>query len=354
MVERWDAIIVGASFAGLAAATELAGAGRVLLIDRLPVGTGETSACGTPLRVLERLDALDALEQVHPDVVVHLADGLTRRVTARYPFATFDYRRFCELLRARTDAQFLRASVTGITNRAVVTSRGAFTAPVIIDASGWRAVLGGRPLRVNRGRRWVSSGVEVRVPVTERGLHFWAYPAALRCGVGWLFPAGEHSRVGVACYRGQGGLAATLRRFAGLPEPATAMHGGMLPSRLGAPVAGGVLFVGDAAGQCLPLTGEGIRPALLFGQLAGRLGGSVLTGQLTPGQALSQYQAAVRSRRHYYRALRLWQQALQHAPPTLVAAAVHTVGGSWVAGPAQDAYWRLADPDLLRPAGLGA
>lgn len=52
-VEDYDAVIVGASFAGLAAATQLQGAGRVLLADREPLGAGETAACGTLLAVLE-------------------------------------------------------------------------------------------------------------------------------------------------------------------------------------------------------------------------------------------------------------------------------------------------------------
>lgn len=54
--ERYDAAVIGASFAGLAAAGHLAGAG-VLLVDREPIGGGQTSACGTLLAVLERLDA---------------------------------------------------------------------------------------------------------------------------------------------------------------------------------------------------------------------------------------------------------------------------------------------------------
>jgi flavin-dependent dehydrogenase len=70
-VETYDAVVVGASFAGLAAASQLAGAGRVLLADHRPVGEGENSACGTLLAVLERLDAGDALEQVHPQLAVH-------------------------------------------------------------------------------------------------------------------------------------------------------------------------------------------------------------------------------------------------------------------------------------------
>ena len=70
--ETYDAVVVGASFAGLAAASQLVGAGLILLTDREPIGTGETSACGTLLAVLERLDAGDALEQVHPEVVINV------------------------------------------------------------------------------------------------------------------------------------------------------------------------------------------------------------------------------------------------------------------------------------------
>ncbi len=81
----WDAIVVGASFGGLAAAMELAGAGRVLLIDRQPVGAGGTSACGTLLRVLEGLDALDALQQSHEEIVLHLADDKIYRFRPAYP-----------------------------------------------------------------------------------------------------------------------------------------------------------------------------------------------------------------------------------------------------------------------------
>ncbi|MBI2237198.1 MAG: hypothetical protein HYU54_01550 [Actinobacteria bacterium] len=209
----WDAIVVGASFAGLASAMELAGAGRILVIDRQPVGEGETSACGTLLRVLERLDAMDALEQVHEEIVLHLPGGGTYGFRPRFPFATFDYRRLCESLWARTDAVFLHASVTGVTDGAVATSSGTLRAPVLIDASGWRAVLGSslRPALVPDPAG--SLGVELRLPVREEGLHFWLLPPEIGCGVIWLFPAGEDSRVGIACYLGKGGLKSRLEEY---------------------------------------------------------------------------------------------------------------------------------------------
>ena len=42
-------LICGASFAGLAVARELSGAGaRVLVLDRYEIGERQTSACGIP------------------------------------------------------------------------------------------------------------------------------------------------------------------------------------------------------------------------------------------------------------------------------------------------------------------
>ena len=279
MESEWDAIVVGASFGGLAAAMELAGAGRVLLIDRQPIGEGETSACGTLLRVLERLDALDALEQSHEEIVLHLAGDKIYRFRPAYPFATFDYRTLCEILRARTDAAFLQASVTGLADGAVTTSAGSFRAPIVIDASGWRAALGSARARDLGTASARSLGVELRLPVRDEGLHLWVLPPQIGCGVTWLFPAGEESRVGIACYRGKGGLKDGLEAFLDECLAAGELHGGFFPSRLRDPIAGSVFLVGDAAGQCLPLTGEGIRPALVFGQAAGRLARRVLDGR---------------------------------------------------------------------------
>src|SRR5206468_4047798 len=46
---RWDVVICGASFAGLAVARELQGSGaRTLLLDRYEIGERQTSACGIP------------------------------------------------------------------------------------------------------------------------------------------------------------------------------------------------------------------------------------------------------------------------------------------------------------------
>ncbi len=67
---HYDVIIAGAGFAGLAAAGELRGK-CVLLIDRKEIGTHQASACGTLLGVMQALDAMDCVLQVHPRIVVN-------------------------------------------------------------------------------------------------------------------------------------------------------------------------------------------------------------------------------------------------------------------------------------------
>src|SRR5215210_3939323 len=94
----WDVLICGASFAGLAVARELAGAGaRVLVIDRYEVGERQTSACGVPTEWLHALGLMGAHRQTFPELLIH-----TPHTSVRYElpwtFSTFDYRELCALL----------------------------------------------------------------------------------------------------------------------------------------------------------------------------------------------------------------------------------------------------------------
>jgi 2-polyprenyl-6-methoxyphenol hydroxylase-like FAD-dependent oxidoreductase len=71
-MKKYDVVIAGASFAGLAVANQLKDY-RVLLVDRKPVGRGQTSACGTILQVLEYWDVQDAVLQKHDKILLHTA-----------------------------------------------------------------------------------------------------------------------------------------------------------------------------------------------------------------------------------------------------------------------------------------
>ncbi len=345
----WDVVIAGASFAGLAAATQLAGRGSVLLIDRKPMGAGETSACATPLPVLERLGALDSVEQLHTELVIHAGDARAVSVTPAYPFATFDYQKLCQILRSRTDATFLLEAVRAREVDTVITQKGSFRARVLIDASGCDGVLSLKSKGHTASR---SVGIETRAPGAGKGLHLWLRPKELTCGMAWIFPAGDHSRIGVACYRGKGDLRRSLNDFSPTTVGQT-LHGGPLPSRLVAATDEAVFRTGDAGGQCLPVTGEGIRPALVFGQMAGRLGRLVLADDIELADALSAYRRQVARRAPYYGFLRLIQAALVAIPLPGAPFFAAAIAAAFQSAPGQASYWRAADPMSLNPGCAG-
>ena len=66
-------------------------------------------------------------------------------------------------------------------------------------------------------------------------------------------------------------------------------QGNWIPHRLRPPTEAGVFFVGDSAGQCLPLTAEGIRTALYYGIAVGREMRAVLEGRRSRKQAAANY-----------------------------------------------------------------
>ena len=141
-----DVIVCGASFAGLAVARELAGAGRVLLLDRYEIGERQTSACAAPTVWLEALGLGESVRQTFDKLVMHTPHS-TVRFPLPYTFSTFDYPQLCELLDAQNDAQFETAKVEGrgATNGGAIevrTDRGSVSAPLVVDALGWRRILG--------------------------------------------------------------------------------------------------------------------------------------------------------------------------------------------------------------------
>jgi flavin-dependent dehydrogenase len=307
----YDAIVVGASFAGLAVARELRG--KVLLLDRNEVGAVQTSACGTPLWVPEALGVAASVLQVHDRLVIRTPTRTVRYDLSAVPFCTFDYRAFCEGLLAQCRVRFLRTSVSGIQDGAVVTAEGRFTAPVIVDCSGWRRALTGG--EAGEPARHHSFGLETRTSLRDEGLTFLLDRRLIPQGLGWIFPVGSGSLIGLGSYAGRSKLKPALERL--LRDQGTAAgsyHGTYFPNRLLRPTTGGVFAVGDAAGQCLPLTAEGIRPALYFGGECGRIVQRVLDGALTLETGLEVYRRVVARYRRPYRMLQFGQWMAAHTP----------------------------------------
>ena len=61
--------------------------------------------------------------------------------------------------------------------------------------------------------------------------------------------------------------------------PPVRYQGNWFPHQLRPAAEDGVFFVGDSAGHCLPLSGEGIRTAFYFGIACGRELRGVLAGE---------------------------------------------------------------------------
>jgi flavin-dependent dehydrogenase len=325
----YDVIIAGASFAGLAAARRLSG--RVALLDREPLGAGVTSACAAPVSVVEAMGAGDAIQQVHDCLVLHTPDRSAVWPLPE-PFCTFDYMRFCRLAAAGTHAEFRRTAVLGRRGDVVHTSDGEVSAWCLIDATGWRRALAPRSPEGASARpaaaaahgpgRFAAFGIESEVPAEfEPGLHFYFLPE-VRDGYAWAFPAAGAVRFGVLSYRGRTKLRPGLARFmARFGREPGAIHGGYLASGFHDPADHGVFVAGDAAGQCLPLTGEGIRTAILAGYRAGELVQDVLDGRCSAGEAAARYRRFVADGRRAYRALLWGNLALLAMPLRLTGAA---------------------------------
>ncbi len=87
------------------------------------------------------------------------------------------------------------------------------------------------------------------------------------------------------------------------------------------PLHEGVFCVGDAAGQCLPMTAEGIRSAIFCGVHCGQALAAALAGHSTVDEAQGRYRVAVQQLACYHDRLRVIQGAIAWAPEWLRAAA---------------------------------
>ena len=355
-----DVLVCGASFAGLAVARELAGSGaRVLVLDRYEIGERQTSACAMPTRWMQALALTDSLRQSFDEIVVH-----TPFRTARWPlpwtFSTFDYRELCALLWAQADdgeLEFETATVTGREGGRVQTDRGELSAPLIVDALGWRRVLS-RATPIQPPDAPLSRGLEVHPPGGGEAMELWIDAGYVRAGYGWSFPAGEEVRVGVGSFWPRHHVKEpTVRLAADVGLPAEGYQGNWIPHRLRRAVEDGVFFAGDSAGHCLPLTAEGIRTALYFGLACGRELRAVLAGGQTREQALARYGAFSDSHARKFAALLAVQRAVgQMTPARALTQVVRAFESRRLSHWVFDRYLAIAPPSFVGagPAGRRA
>jgi flavin-dependent dehydrogenase len=346
-----DVLVCGASFAGLAVARELEGTGaRVLVIDRYDIGERQTSACGIPTAWLEALDLGGSLRQTFDELVVH-TPWTTARWKLPWSFSTFDYRELCALLWSQADpneTEFETAMVSGRTGNTVHTDRGDLTAPLIVDALGWRRVLSNAPAIQPPNAR-LSRGLEVHPHGAGEELELWIDPKYVRAGYAWNFPAGDELRVGVGSFWPAHHVKEPTVRLAGdLGLPPDGYQGNWIPHQLRAAVEDGVFFTGDSAGHCLPLTAEGIRTALYFGLACARELRPVLDGHSTCEQALSRYGAFSDAHERKFRWLLNTQRAVGRLTPSrAITVMARTMANERFCAWAFNHYLDIAPPSFV-------
>jgi flavin-dependent dehydrogenase len=355
----WDVLICGASFAGLAVARELAGStradgtpARVLMLDRYEIGERQTSACGIPTGWLEVLGLMGSHCQTFSELVFTTAHG-SSRWPLPWTLSTFDYQTLCALLRAQSDCHFETAKIDGRSGQTVHTDRGDLTAPVIVDALGWRRMLaadgGYQPPDAP-----LSRALEVHPTGYSDDLAVWIDRRIVPAGGAWSFPADGELRIGVGSFDPRFHVKESTVDLAEEVAPDTSsrhsFQGNWIPHKLRAAVEDGVFFVGDSAGHCIPLTAEGIRTAFYFGIACGRELREVVAGKRSRDSALARYGAFSDSHEPKFRWMLRVQQGVPRLWPRALRAGVRTLENPRLVGWAFNRYLGIAHPGFAGPA----
>ena len=342
----YDVLICGASFAGLAVARELRGA-RVLIVDRYEMGERQTSACAAPTEWIRALGLEESVKQTFDRLVVHTPHG-TSAWPLPFTFSTFDYARLCELLDEQNDAEFETAKVDGRTGFTVHTDRGDLSAPLIVDALGWRRVLAGDGYQPPDAP--LSRGLEVHPWGTSDELEIWIDRGYVPAGYSWSFPAADELRVGVGSFDPRFHVKEpTLRLASDLECEAVRFQGNWIPHRLRPAAQDRVFFAGDSAGHCLPLTAEGIRTAFYFGIACGRELRAVIEGRSTREDALRRYASFSASHRWKFESMLRVQRLVPRVPPRALAAALRGMSSEAFLRWSFGHYLNIAPPEFAGP-----
>ena len=364
-----DVLICGASFAGLAVARELAGSGAdVLVVDRYEIGERQTSACGIPTDWLRATGLMAAERQRFDSLLIHTPHG-EARYRLPWTFSTFDYRELCRLLWEGCDASFETAKVNGRAGRgeflsdsetnspigpgevAVDTDRGTISAPLVVDALGWRRMLasgdGYQPPDAP-----LSRGLEVHPGGEAEGMELWIDRRYVPAGYGWSFPARDELRIGVGSFDPRFHVKdTTVLLTEDLGKEPNEYQGNWIPHKLRRATEGGVFFVGDSAGHCLPLTAEGIRTALYFGVALGRELRGVVEGRQSREDAAASYARFHDAHERKFRWMLRAQRLVPRIPPRLLGPMIRVLGAKRLVDWSFGHYLAIAPPEFVQEAG---
>jgi len=334
MVQNFDLVIIGGSFAGLACARTAALKGlKVAVVDAKPEPGARVSTTG--IVVKEASDDFDLPARLMRKVRgVRLYSPDNRSVDLHAPGYFFHATDTAGILRWMA-GEAERAGATLMFgakfDSAIEYERGVGLSSLglhtqfLIGADGARSRVA-ELFGLSRNKRFLA-GLEIECESLEgvdpRFLHCFADSRIAPGYIAWVVPGAGVTQIGVAARRPAkpdlGELLQRLKSFCNIKDiRVTQRRSGLIPvggtlRNLG---TNRVLLVGDAAGMVSPVTGGGIHTALHFGRRAAQLVSDYLSDRgLHPARALLREAPK-------YRAKLLMRAALDLAPPNMLINAV--------------------------------
>ena len=313
---NYDVVVIGAGFAGLACARQLARRGLgVLVLERKPLPGDRIHTTG--ILVKEAQDEWAAPGHLVREItqVRVYAPSLRSAAVERtgYFFLATDTAGLLKWLAEETQNCGVEIgfgeSFQGATQKGgqwILEGRN-LKCGFLVGADGARSQVA-KLLGLDRNTRYLK-GVEYALePLkhAELSLHCFVDPEFAPGYIGWVLPGVRVTQVGLACHSAHtADLPKFIRRIDrlfGLSDShILEKRGGIIPigGLLGNFYAEDMMLVGDAAGMVSPLTAGGIHRAYLYGRLAGvAIADHLLDGGPHPGEVI---------RKRYPR--RTWQHA---------------------------------------------
>ena len=181
-------------------------------------------------------------------------------------------------------------------------------------------------------------------------LEIWIDRRYVPAGYGWSFPADDEVRIGVGSFDPRFHVKETTVLLAeDLELQPVRYQGNWIPHKIRSATDGGVFFVGDSAGHCLPLTAEGIRTALYFGVALGRELRAVLQGAKARDRALEDYAAFSGEHEWKFRWLLRAQRLLPRLPARAQRAVIRACSNQRFIDWSFEHYLGIAHPDFALP-----
>ncbi len=312
MKQSCDVAIVGGGPAGATLAYELARKGiGVLLLEKEKLPRYKCCAGGVTSKAAGLLDF--DISEVAEDVVhevgfaFNLGNAYLRRSDQPVMYTvmrdSFDHslvQRAQRLGALVMDGQKVTQVQTCRDWVDISTPDNVFRSRLVIGADGAHSTVA-RELDMRRNIEYLTA-IEAEIAAPEQELAKWKARAHLDLGCvpggyAWVFPKRDHLSVGAGCGASRAkGLNAHYQRFLdslNVGSYAIASSGShLIPTRTKGSLVwrNRALLLGDAAGLCDPLTGEGIYYAIRSAQLAALVIEDWLTSD---GAELENYQEAV-------------------------------------------------------------